>query len=143
MIVGQGGLREELEAHAARLGIASHVRLLGHREDVRDLLSLYDIFVLPSLSEGMPLALLEAMGAGLPAIATRVGGIVEVLEDRKTGLLVPPEDGGALADTIMALLENRALAKELGEAARQVATTRYSLAGMVRAYEDVYSELVR
>jgi glycosyltransferase involved in cell wall biosynthesis len=143
VIVGQGGLRGELEAHAARLGITAHLRFLGHREDVHDLLSIYDIFILPSLSEGMPLALLEAMAAGLPAVATRVGGVTEVLEDRKTGLLVPPADSGALADTIMTLLGNPRLAKELGQAARQTAATRFSLAGMIRAYEGVYSELIR
>ena len=143
VIVGQGGLREELEAQAARLGIAKQLRFLGHREDVHDLLSIYDVFVLPSLSEGMPLALLEAMAAGLPAIATGVGGVTEVLEDRKTGLLVPPGDSGALADNIIAVLRNPPLAKELGEAARHMAASRYSLPGMVRAYESVYSELIR
>ena len=141
VIVGQGGLRGELEARAARLGVAANLRFLGHREDVRDLLSICDLFVLPSLSEGMPLALLEAMAAGLPAVATRVGGVTEVLEDRKTGLLVPPGDSGALAAAIMTLMGNPPLVKELGEAARHEATTRFSLAGMVRAYEGVYSEL--
>jgi glycosyltransferase involved in cell wall biosynthesis len=143
LIVGQGGLRDELEAHAVRLGVAAHLRFLGHREDVQNILSICDIFVLPSLSEGMPLALLEAMAAGLPAVATHVGGVTEVLEDRKTGLLVRPGDSGALADAIMTLLENPAFAKELGEAAREISATRYSLAGMIRAYEGVYSELIR
>ena len=142
LIVGQGGLREELEAHAARLGVAAYLLFLGHREDVHDLLSICDIFVLPSLSEGMPLALLEAMATGLPAIATHVGGVTEVLEDQKTGLLVRPGDSGALADTIMTLLENPPFAKELGEAARKDSAARFSLAGMVRAYEGVYSELI-
>jgi glycosyltransferase involved in cell wall biosynthesis len=143
VIVGQGGLREELEALASRLGIAQHLRLLGHREDVHDLLSICDMFVLPSLSEGMPLALLEAMAAGLPAVATRVGGVTEVVDDGKTGLLVPAEDSGALAASIVNLLDNPLLAKELGEAARHVAASRFSLAGMVRAYEGIYSELIR
>jgi glycosyltransferase involved in cell wall biosynthesis len=143
LIVGQGGLREELEADAARLGIAARVRFLGHREDVHDLLSIYDIFVLPSLSEGMPLALLEAMAAGLPAVASQVGGVTEVLEDRKTGFLVPPGDSRALADAIMTLLGNPPLANELAAAARQMAATRFSLAGMLRAYEGVYSELIQ
>jgi glycosyltransferase involved in cell wall biosynthesis len=143
LIVGQGGLRDELEAHAAKLGIAAHVRFLGHREDVADLMSIFDIFALPSLSEGMPLALLEAMAAGLPAVATQVGGVAEVLEDWKTGLLVPPGDGRALADRVMTLLENPLLAKELGEAAQQIAETRFSLATMVRTYEGVYSTMIR
>jgi len=143
LIVGRGGLREELEAHAERLGIASHLRFLGHREDVRDLLSVCDVFVLPSLSEGMPLALLEAMAAGVPAVATRVGGVGEVVENRKTGLLVSPGDSHALAENILTLLENRPLARELGEAARQMVGRRFSLTGMVKAYQDIYSELTR
>jgi glycosyltransferase involved in cell wall biosynthesis len=143
LIVGQGGLREELEAHAKRLGVAGHLRFLGHREDVRNLLSIYDIFVLPSLSEGMPLALLEAMAGGVPAVATRVGGVPEVLEDGKTGLVVPPGDSRALADSITTLLEHPPLAKELSEAARQMAATRFSLTRMVTAYEGIYSELIR
>ncbi len=143
LIVGQGGLREELEAHAARLGIAAHLRFLGHREDVHELLSIYDIFVLPSLSEGMPLALLEAMAAGLPAVASQVGGVTEVLVDRKTGLLVPPGDSRALADAIITLLGDPPLVKQLGEAARQEAATRFSLAGMARAYEGIYTELIQ
>ena len=102
-----------------------------------------DIFVLPSLSEGMPLALLEAMAAGLPAVATRVGGVMEVLDDRKTGLLVTSQDSRALADKIITLLGDPPLAKQLGEAARHVAASRFSLAGMVRAYEGIYSELIR
>ena len=143
MIVGQGGLREELEAQAAQLGIAAQVRFLGHREDVRDLLSILDLFVLPSLSEGMPLALLEAMAAGVPAIATRVGGTTEVIDDGRTGTLVAPGDSRVLAAAITTLLENPRLAKELGQAARQAVAARFSLAGMVQAYERVYSELTR
>jgi glycosyltransferase involved in cell wall biosynthesis len=91
----------------------------------------------------MPLALLEAMAAGLPAVASQVGGVTEVLEDRKTGLLVPPGDSRALADAIMTLLGNPSLVKELAEAARQMAATRFSLAGMLRAYKGVYSELIQ
>ncbi len=143
LIVGRGGLLEELEAQADQLGIASHLRFLGHREDVRDLLSVCDVFVLPSLSEGLPLALLEAMAAGVPAVATRVGGVGEVLEDRKTGLLVPPGDSRALAQGIMTLLEDRSLARELADAARGMVASRFSLTGMVHAYQDLYSELIR
>jgi len=110
---------------------------------VRDLLSILDLFVLPSLSEGMPLALLEAMAAGVPAIATRVGGTTEVIDDGRTGTLVAPGDSRVLAAAITTLLENPRLAKELGQAARQAVAARFSLAGMVQAYERVYSELTR
>lgn len=143
VIVGRGGLREELEAQARNLGIFPHMRFLGHREDVRDLLYLFDVFVLPSLSEGMPLALLEAMAAGLPAVATRVGGVQDVLQDGKTGFLVPAGEPLALADRIMTLLQDRVLAKEMGEAARQVVTRRFSVSRMVDDYKEIYASLVR
>jgi len=143
LIVGQGGLREELEAQAAQLGIAAQVRFLGHREDVRELLSILDLFVLPSLSEGMPLALLEAMAAGVPAIATRVGGTTEVIDDGRTGTLAAPGDRRVLPAAITTLLETPRPANAIGQAARQAVAARFSLAGMVQAYERVYSELTR
>jgi glycosyltransferase involved in cell wall biosynthesis len=143
LIVGRGGLREELEGHVQQLGVARHFRFLGHREDVRDLLALCDVFVLPSLSEGMPLALLEAMGAGVPSVATRVGGVSEVVEHGKTAMVVSPGNSQALADSINTLLEDRTLAKEMGESARQVVARRFCLTGMVQAYREIYSELIR
>ncbi len=143
LIVGRGGLREELEARACGLGIARHLRFLGHREDVRDLLALCDVFVLPSLSEGMPLALLEAMAAGLSCVATKVGGISEVVDHGKTGLLVPPGDSHALAESIMTLLEDRTLARKMGGCARDAVARRFSLTKMVQAYQEIYAELVR
>ena len=143
LIVGRGGLREELEAQTRRLGVASHFRFLGHRDDVSDLLALSDVFVLPSLSEGMPLALLEAMAAGVPPIATRVGGVSEVVKDGLTGLLLPPRDGDALADRIMTLLGDRTLARQIGQSAREMVASRFSLAGMVQAYQEVYTQLIQ
>ncbi len=142
LIVGGGELHDELEAQARALGVAPYFRFLGHREDVRDLLPLLDIFVLPSLSEGMPLALLEAMAAGIPPVATRIGGVNEVVEDGKTALIVPPKDTRALADSIITLLEDRPLAQEMGEAARQVATRRFSVGRMVEDYKEIYTGLI-
>jgi len=143
LVVGRGELRDELEGQARRLGIAPRFRLLGHREDVSDILSLCDIFVLPSLSEGMPLALLEAMAAGVPAVATRVGGVTEVLEDGKSGFLVPPGDSQALARGIISLLEDRSLARRIGNSAREVVASRFSLNVMVEAYRGIYAKLIR
>ncbi|MFQ5804222.1 MAG: glycosyltransferase [Candidatus Methylomirabilales bacterium] len=143
LAVGAGGLRDELESQARRLGVASHLRFLGHRDDVRDFLALCDLFVLPSLSEGMPLSLLEAMAAGVPAVATRIAGITDVVEDGKTGLLVPPADSRALAKGITTLLEDRMFARQMGEAGREVVACRFSLAGMVRAYQEIYATLIR
>ncbi len=143
LIVGRGGLRETLEAQARHLGVAHQLRFLGQREDVRELLAVCDVFVLPSLSEGMPLSLLEAMAAGVPPVATRVGGMAEVIEDGKTGLLVPPADSNALAESIVILLEDRKLAKDIGKSAREVAASRFSLTRMVQAYQEIYRELFR
>lgn len=143
LIVGRGRLREELETQARSLGVDPYIRFLGHRDDVRDLLGLFDVFVLPSLSEGMPLSLLEAMAAGVPVVATRVGGVIDVLEDGKTGLLIPPEDIQPLAESIITLLEDRALAKEIGEVARQVVRRRFSVSRMVDDYKEIYAGLIR
>lgn len=143
LIVGRGGLRGELEAQALRLGVTPYLRFLGHREDVRDLLAVSDVFVLPSLSEGMPLSVLEAMAAGVPPVATQVGGISEVIEDGKTGLLVPPRDSDALARSIATLLEDRILTKEIGESARHVVASRFSLTTMIQTYQEIYAELLQ
>ena len=143
LIVGRGRLREELETQARSLGVDPYIRFLGHRDDVRDLLGLFDVFVLPSLSEGMPLALLEAMAAGVPAVATRVGGVGEAIEDGKTGLLVPPGDSHLLTESIMKLLQDRTLARKMGESAQDVVVRRFSLTGMVQTYQEIYAGLIR
>ena len=101
------------------LGLAGRVHFLGQRRDIPDLLSALDIFVLPSHSEGVSLALLEAMAAGLPVIATAVGGLPEVVTDGENGLLIPPKDPEALAQALARLLADPALAKKLGENARR------------------------
>ncbi|MGH7380645.1 MAG: glycosyltransferase [Candidatus Methylomirabilales bacterium] len=142
LIVGRGNLREELEAQAQRQGVAAHFRFLGHRDDVRDILALCEVFVLPSLSEGMPLALLEAMAAGVPAVATQVGGINEVLEDGKTGLLVPAADSQQLAESIITLLNDRVLRVRMGAVARESVASCFSLNRMVEAYENIYADLI-
>jgi len=142
LIVGRGGLREELEAHTRQLGVASHFRFLGHRDDVSDILAICDIFVLPSLSEGMPLALLEAMAAGIPIVATKVGGVPEVIKDGETGILVPPGDGHILAMSIVRLLEDRPFAGKMGTTARESVAHRFSLTRMVQTYQQIYAQLI-
>lgn len=143
LVVGRGGLRDELEAQAQRLGVARYFRFLGHRDDVSDLLGVCNVFALPSLSEGMPLALLEAMAAGVPPVATRVGGIAEVIEHGSTGLLVPAADSHAMAENIITLLEDRDLARDIGESARKVVARRFSLTGMVQTYQEIYADLLQ
>ena len=98
VIVGDGPERPLLEAEAGRLGVDAHFHFAGHRADVGELLPAFDLFVLPSLREGLPFAVLEAMSAGLPVVATRVGGVPEAVAEGVTGLLVPADDPDALAD---------------------------------------------
>ncbi len=143
LIVGSGGLREEYEALARKLGVGEAVQLLGEREDVPDCLAAMDLFVLPSLNEGMGRALVEAMAAGRPVVATRVGGVPAVVEHRRTGLLVPPGDSAALAAAIDELLQRPEWAKELGAAASQRIDDRYGAAALVRTVERVYDSALR
>ena len=142
LLVGRGGLREELEAQAISVGVAPYIRFLGHRDDVPDLLGVCDLFVLPSLSEGMPLALLEAMAAGVPSVAARVGGVREVIEDGKSGVLIPPGDSHALAEGIIKLLEDRTLARQMGKYARDAVVRRFSVSRMVDDYKKIYARLI-
>lgn len=117
-LAGDGEERELLAAQAAALGVAERVHFLGFREDVPAVIGTLDLFVLPSLNEGLGKALVTAMGLGVPIVATRVGGVPEVVEDGRQGLLVPPADPAALAKAAIALLEDRAAAAAMGAAGR-------------------------
>ena len=132
------GFRAQLEAIAARRGLASRVHFLGFRSDVSELLAASTVSVLPSLSEGLSNVLLESMAAGVPVVATRVGGNPEVVEHGVTGLLVPPADAAGLAQAITLLLEHPHLAMCYGQAARQRVRERFSDARMVRETETLY-----
>jgi len=138
LIVGSGALRDEYTALAKRLGVAETVHLVGERQDVPDCLAAMDLFILPSLNEGMCRALVEAMAAGRPVIATRVGGVPAVVEDRRTGILVPPGDASALAEGIDELIRRPDFAKALGDAASESIGSRFGVQAMVRAIEEVY-----
>jgi glycosyltransferase involved in cell wall biosynthesis len=139
LIVGDGPLRAELAADAERRGVAAAVRLLGDRADVRDVLAALDAFVLPSRTEGMSNALLEAMAMALPVVATAVGGTPEVVADGRSGLLVPADDPAAMADAVARVLDDAGLASTLGSAARRVVEDRYGARNMVRRLEAVYT----
>ncbi len=119
VVIGEGALRGELAGRAADLGVSDRVCLPGHRPDARLLLDAADVFVLPSLHEGMPLAALEAMEAGLPVVATRVIGSAEVVVDGRTGALVPPGRPPALAAAIAALLADPELRRRQGQEGRR------------------------
>jgi glycosyltransferase involved in cell wall biosynthesis len=143
LIVGSGALRDAYAALAKRLGVAEAVHLVGERQDVPDCLAAMDLFILPSLNEGMGRALVEAMTAGRPVIATRVGGVPAIVEDRRTGLLLPPGDVSALAEGIDELLRLPDFAKALGNAASESIGARFGVRAMVRAVEDVYEQALR
>jgi L-malate glycosyltransferase len=144
MLAGDGPRRQELESLARRLDIAPRVRFLGHCDNVPALLADGDAFVLPSRSEAFPNGILEAMAAGLPVVASRVGGILELIEHQRTGVLVPPGDPRALAYALLDLIGWNGHAAALGRAARHAVETRYSFDRMVSAYERLYtSELAK
>ena len=139
-LAGDGPLRAELEAEAARLGLADRVRFLGLRRDRATLYAAMDVFVLPSRWEGLSLALVEAMGAGRVVVATEVGGNPEVVQHDRTGLLVPPADSGALADALVRLARDRALRDSLGEAAATEARSRFSIDRHVAQLAALYRQ---
>jgi glycosyltransferase involved in cell wall biosynthesis len=140
-IVGGGPDRPALEARAAKLGLASRVRFLGHRRDVPALLAIADLFVLPSLYEGLPLSVLEAMAAGVPVVATAIGGTDELVSSG-TGTLVPPADPRGLAEGIRALLADRDGAALRAAAARDLVLTTHSTQAMVAAMSNLYESLL-
>lgn len=140
VIAGDGALRDDLESHARYLGVHEKVRFLGFCRDIPRLLSIFDVFVLSSLTEGISLTLLEAMAAGKPVVATNVGGNPEVVAEGETGLLVSPKDPEKLAEAIIRLLQNPELARKMGEAGHRRVEEKFSLDRMVREYEELYRE---
>ena len=142
LLAGEGPLRRELEALAEGLGIAHKVVFAGHRDDEAEVISAMDIFVLPSLNEGMGRVLVEAMAEGKPIVATSVGGVPEVVEHGRTGLLVPPKDPDALAGAISELLEHPEMARRFGEAGRERASL-FSAERMVERIGKLYDELLK
>jgi glycosyltransferase involved in cell wall biosynthesis len=120
------------------LGLKDRFVFLGFRADVPEILADLDVFVLSSVSEGLSIATIEAMAAGKPVVVTRSGGPREVVEDGRTGLLVPPADPKALASRICELLRNPDLATTLSRNARAEVDSKFSLARMIREYESLY-----
>jgi glycosyltransferase involved in cell wall biosynthesis len=137
-LAGDGPMRPLREQQARDLGIEPRVRFLGHAEDIPALLGASDIFVLPSRTEAFPNGLIEAMAAGLPCVASNVGGIPELVQHERNGLLVPPADPALLADAIMRLIEDEGRAAAYGAAGRATVESRYSFDRMVSAFESLY-----
>jgi glycosyltransferase involved in cell wall biosynthesis len=141
-IVGDGPERASLAALVDDLGLSDRVHWAGQRRDAPHLLSAFDLFVQPSLHEGLPNAVLEAMAAGLPVVATAVGGTSEVVIDEVTGFLVPPRDPQALAQGMRTLLHNSALRRKMGRAGRERVERYFSLEHMVGQTQAVYERLL-
>lgn len=137
-IAGDGPLREALHEEAHKLGIERTMRFLGTRSDVTELQSAADVFVLPSISEGLPLALLEAMAMGLPVVATELEELDNVVVNGVTGFLVPTENPDSLAKTIIHLLENKGLRACIGAAAKELVESKYSSNRMCEQYENLF-----
>ena len=138
VIAGDGTCRPALEAQARELGIASRVTFLGHRDDVPELLSTMDLFVLPSRSEAFPNSIMEAMAAGLPVVASAVGGIPELVIEGQTGHLVRPGSPTALAEGVLRLLGDPETAEAFGREGRRSIERTYSYDRMVGQFESLY-----
>ncbi len=142
VVIGSGRLSEQVESRVRELGLGENVRLLGGRSDVYSLLCGLDAFFLPSLWEGLPISLCEAMATGLPCVATPVGGIPDMIEHGKSGFLFEPDNADEMADAIIRLADDRMLARSVGEAARETITMRFSAKHMARQYERLYGLLL-
>lgn len=141
-VVGDGPMHEQVHALTAELGLQDIVRFHGFRDDVGAVLAESDLFVLSSLSEGISITLLEAMAAGLPVVATDVGGNREVVVAGETGLLVPVGDAAALASAMLAVLTDPDRAQRLGAAGRARVASAFAIDRTVRAYEAIYDDLL-
>ena len=143
VLVGDGPLAEDLKREASVLDLASRVVFAGRRDDIPAVLSAIDVSVLCSTDvETFPMAFLESMAAGLPLVGTRVGGLPEMIDEGTNGRLVRPRDPRGLADAMREILADPAHARALGEASRRRVTAEFSLAAMVRAYEDLFTDLL-
>lgn len=140
-IAGRGEERERLLALADELDLGPHVSLLGYRADIADLLAAADVFIMPSRSEGLPLALLEAMFARRAIVASAVGGIPEVVRHEAESLLVPPEDVAGLARAVTRVVQDAGLRGRLGHAALARAQSHFSVGAMTDAYELLYTRV--
>lgn len=140
VVIGSGPLQADLEALARELGIEGRISLLGERSDTRDLLPGLDAFLMPSLTEGHSIALLEAAAAGLPIVATNVGGNPEIVEHERSGLLVPTNDHTSIARALLRLQGNRSFAAQLGSDARAWVIGHVSVPVMADGYDAVYAE---
>lgn len=138
-----GSFQEQLENLAEAKGVIENVSFLGGRDDIPEILGAFDLFVLPSLSEGFGLSLIEAMYTGLPVVATRRDGILEIIDDRRDGLLVPPADSGALAARVIELLNDSNAREALGRNAKEKVEKLFSPVDYINKLESCYEDLLK
>ena len=138
VIVGNGRMADELKVHAKRLGVAGHTLFLGTRRDVPRVLSAMDLFALPSVREGLPISLIEAMAAGKPVVASDIGSVRDLIRHEDNGLLVEPGDAVTLSNSLLRLLDSSSLREGMGNRGRRLAERSYGLPAMIRAYEGLY-----
>lgn len=142
VLVGKGPDRSRLEALSKKLNLADKIHWAGYQSDVFEVLPAFDIFIQSSFREGLPSAILEAMSAGLPIIATTVGGTPEIVKEMETGLLVPPNDSGALATAINHLAKQPQLQQQMGQKGMKRIEKNFTLPRMISQYEQLYDQLL-
>ena len=142
MIVGDGPARESLDKYSRELGLQDKVIFTGYRHDIPRMLAAMDIFVLPSLVEGIPVSLLEAMAMEKPIVASRVGGIPEVIQDGIDGILVTPASPDDLSTAIMNILKDKGLRDSLGSAARKTSVEQFSIQAWTQKIDYCYQKLL-
>lgn len=140
VLAGDGPLQESLEQQVSDMGLSEQLTFLGFRKDVTELLWACDFLVLPSLWEGLPLVLLEALSAGKPCIATEVDGSAEAVQDGKTGIVVPARDPKSLADAIVRLVQNEGQTRQFGDNALQLFEDRFHIKAHIERVQSVYLE---
>jgi glycosyltransferase involved in cell wall biosynthesis len=143
LITGEGSTMERLKKKAKENNVHDSIIFTGKRRDIPDILSCTDIFVMPSVAEGLPNALLEAMAMGKPIVATEVGGIPEVIKNRHSGFLVPPRNPEALATAIKDLISNEQLAAKMGQAARHIVLDNFSIWSIAQKWQTLYLSILR
>lgn len=139
-IIGDGPLRIELEKVTSTLGITQNVKFLGFRQDVHDLLATTDVFVLSSLRESLPRAIREAMVMGKPVVASKVGGVPEIITHGQTGFLVPPNDPDSLAEYVLMLLKDKQLAVRIGASGQKVIMERFDMEEWIDQVNGIFLE---
>jgi len=140
VLIGDGRQRPKLEQQVRELGLEQNFLFLGYHKDVPELLPCFDVSVLPSTAEGLPNVVLEAMAAGIPVVATAVGGTVEILEDGVCGLLVPPRDPEALAKAILRILQEPSLAEQLARAGQERVRAYFNFDRLLLELKELYEE---